>query len=55
MYGFRTLSSAQVIPGGRDVAEVEANTALMNATIPAAFWEALKARGLLPAGTPTPA
>lgn len=43
-----------VIPGARSPQEVEENAALMNASIPPAFWATLKAEGLLDTGVPTP-
>lgn len=36
-------------------AEIDENLALLDASIPAAFWAELKARGLIEAGAPTPA
>lgn len=43
-----------VIPGARSPAEVKENVSLMNAPIPAEFWSALKAEGLLAPEVPTP-
>lgn len=43
-----------VIPGARRVAEVQANLALAQATVPAAFWQALKDQGLIEPHAPTP-
>lgn len=45
---------ASVIPGAKNAARVRENAALMQAPIPGAFWQALKAAGLLPAEAPTP-
>lgn len=45
---------ASVVCGARTEEEVMANVALMAAPIPAAFWEALKAKGLLREDAPTP-
>jgi D-threo-aldose 1-dehydrogenase len=39
---------ACVIPGGRTAPEVAENARLMQAPIPAAFWTALRAEGLIP-------
>ncbi|QMW24565.1 aldo/keto reductase [Sandaracinobacteroides saxicola] len=44
-----------VIPGARSAAEVRANTAAMAHAIPADYWAALKAEGLLRADAPVPA
>jgi D-threo-aldose 1-dehydrogenase len=43
-----------VIPGGQNVAETEQNAAMIDVDVPAAFWEELKASGLLHADAPTP-
>ena len=45
---------AAVIPGARTAAEMRENAAMMTAPIPAAFWQALRDDGLLPADAPTP-
>ena len=45
---------ASVIPGAKGAARVRENAALMRAPIPAGFWAALKAEGLLPEAAPTP-
>lgn len=42
------------VPGGRTVAELEQNVALVETPIPAEFWAALKARGLLAEAAPVP-
>jgi D-threo-aldose 1-dehydrogenase len=42
-----------VIPGGQRVSEVEANRRLIDAKVPAALWEDLKAEGLLHPKAPT--
>ena len=44
-----------VIPGGQTAAETEHNAAVLNDSIPAALWHALKDEGLLHAAAPTPA
>jgi D-threo-aldose 1-dehydrogenase len=44
-----------VIPGGQTPGEVAANVALMDAAIPRALWDELKADGLLDPAAPTPA
>jgi len=44
-----------VIPGAQSAAEVEANVALMEAAIPPALWDALKAERLIDPAAPTPA
>jgi D-threo-aldose 1-dehydrogenase len=44
-----------VIPGGQTPAEVAANAALMDATIPPALWDELMADGLLDPAAPNPA
>jgi D-threo-aldose 1-dehydrogenase len=46
-------SVVSVIPGGQRVAEVESNRALLDARIPPALWEDLKAEGLLRPDAPT--
>jgi D-threo-aldose 1-dehydrogenase len=43
-----------VIPGARSVAELEENARLLSHPIPAEFWAALRTRGLIPDGAPTP-
>lgn len=43
-----------VIPGGQNVAETEQNAAMVDASIPAAFWRELRESGLVHAGAPTP-
>jgi D-threo-aldose 1-dehydrogenase len=45
---------AAVIPGAKGAARVRQNAALMRALIPADFWQALQAEGLLPEAAPTP-
>jgi D-threo-aldose 1-dehydrogenase len=42
-----------VIPGGQKVAEVEANRRLIDARVPSALWDDLKAEGLLHPQAPT--
>jgi D-threo-aldose 1-dehydrogenase len=44
-----------VIPGGQTPAEVAANATLMEAAIPPALWDELKASALLDPAAPTPA
>lgn len=44
-----------IIPGGQTAAETEHNAAVLNDSIPAALWRALKDEGLLHAAAPTPA
>jgi D-threo-aldose 1-dehydrogenase len=46
---------AAIIPGPRDVAEFEANLALLRHPIPAALWQELRQAGLLHPAAPTPA
>jgi D-threo-aldose 1-dehydrogenase len=46
-------SVISVIPGGQRVAEVESNRALLDASIPEALWEELKAEGLMRQDAPT--
>jgi D-threo-aldose 1-dehydrogenase len=46
---------ACVIPGGRTPAEVTENARLVAQPIPRAFWEALRAQGLIPAEAAVPA
>jgi D-threo-aldose 1-dehydrogenase len=46
-------SVISVIPGGQRVAEVESNRSLLDANIPAALWEELKAEGLMRPDAPT--
>jgi len=46
-------SIVSVIPGGASPREVQANRALMDAKIPAALWDDLKASGLMRADAPT--
>lgn len=43
-----------VIPGGQNVAETEQNAAMVDASIPPAFWRELRESGLVHAGAPTP-
>jgi D-threo-aldose 1-dehydrogenase len=43
-----------VIPGGQRPAEVEANAAVLRASIPPALWSDLKAEGLMRADAPVP-
>ena len=43
-----------VIPGGQSVAETNQNVAALQELIPSAFWEELKASGLLHPEAPTP-
>ena len=45
---------AATIPGASSPEHLRRNAALMEQRIPAAFWEALVAEGLLPAGAPAP-
>lgn len=45
--------TVSVIPGGQDVAEMEANVAAAGAEIPDALWSDLKAEGLLREDAPT--
>ncbi|UPG92717.1 aldo/keto reductase [Luteibacter aegosomatissinici] len=45
---------ASVIPGTSTPARVAENVALLNMTIPGAFWTELKATGLIPAHAPVP-
>jgi len=52
VFGHPTV--ACVIPGARGAAEVEENMRLLSVEIPAAFWAALKAGGLLDPAVPTP-
>jgi len=44
-----------VIPGGQNVKETLQNAQLLEETIPAAFWEDLKAKNLIHPDSPTPA
>ena len=44
-----------VLLGAQDVAQWQDALAMMAHPIPAAFWDTLRARGLLPAAAPTPA
>ena len=44
-----------VIPGGQNVAETRQNAALLDESIPAAFWQDLKDRKLIHPDAPTPA
>ena len=46
---------ASVIPGAKSADKVRHNAELMRQPIPAEFWRALKAQGLLPEEAPTPA
>ncbi len=46
---------AAIIPGPRDMAEFEANLALLRHPIPPALWQELRAAGLLHPAAPTPA
>jgi D-threo-aldose 1-dehydrogenase len=43
-----------VIPGSQSVAENAQNVAALRASIPTAFWDDLKSKGLLPSAAPTP-
>jgi D-threo-aldose 1-dehydrogenase len=43
-----------VIPGSQSVAENAQNVAALSVPIPAAFWDDLKRKGLLPNASPTP-
>ncbi|WP_189879641.1 aldo/keto reductase [Streptomyces bluensis] len=43
-----------VVVGARSPQEVTDSVAYLNLPVPAGFWAAVKARGLLPDGTPTP-
>jgi D-threo-aldose 1-dehydrogenase len=43
-----------VIPGAQSAAEIAANVALVDAAIPPALWDALKAEGLVDPAAPTP-
>ena len=45
---------ASVVAGARSRAEVDANVELVRQPIPPAFWQELKADGLLPAAAPVP-
>jgi D-threo-aldose 1-dehydrogenase len=45
---------ASVVAGARSRAEVEANVELVRRSIPAAFWQELKAEGLVPMAAPVP-
>lgn len=45
---------ACTIPGARNAAEVAQNIALMQAPLPAAFWQDLRQGALIPADAPTP-
>nr|HMQ58832.1 aldo/keto reductase [Rhizobiaceae bacterium] len=45
-------SVVSVIPGGQAVSEVEANLAVLSASIPPALWRDLKAEGLMHADAP---
>ncbi len=45
---------AAAIPGGRSVAEVRENAALMSQPLPAALWQEMKQLGLIPQHAPTP-
>jgi D-threo-aldose 1-dehydrogenase len=45
---------ASVIPGTKNPARVQENVDLMQAAIPAAFWQELKREGVLPAEAPVP-
>jgi D-threo-aldose 1-dehydrogenase len=53
-FPFAHPSVVSVIPGGQRVSEVVSNLELMTADIPAAFWQDLKAEGLLHPAAPTP-
>ena len=46
---------ASVIPGAKSADKVRLNAELMRQPIPAAFWQRLKAEGILPDHAPTPA
>jgi D-threo-aldose 1-dehydrogenase len=46
---------ACVIPGARSAAEAAENARLMARPVPAGFWAALRAQGLIPDAAPTPA
>jgi D-threo-aldose 1-dehydrogenase len=43
-----------VLPGARSVAELDENLAMTHHTIPGAFWQALRARGLIDPAAPLP-
>ena len=45
---------ASVVAGARSRAEVDANVQLVRRPIPSAFWQELKADGLVPAAAPVP-
>ena len=45
---------ASVVAGARSRAEIDANVQLVRRPIPPAFWQELKAEGLLPAEAPVP-
>jgi D-threo-aldose 1-dehydrogenase len=45
---------AATIPGASSPQHLKRNAALMDIQIPAAFWEALLAEGLLPQDAPIP-
>lgn len=47
-------SVVSIIPGAHSAAEIEQNVTLFNQHIPSAFWDALKAEGLLRADAPVP-
>ena len=42
------------VPGAANLAELEDNVGMMEATIPPSLWDQLKADGLLPTSAPTP-
>ncbi|WP_200841196.1 aldo/keto reductase, partial [Geminicoccus flavidas] len=46
---------ATVIPGTKNAERVRQNAELMRQRIPAAFWQELKAEGVLPDAAPVPA
>ncbi len=46
---------ASVIPGTKNPERVRQNVALMQQTIPPAFWQELKREGVLPENAPAPA
>jgi len=49
-----TVVSA-IVPGARNAAQAAANVASMHVAIPAAFWEELRAQGVIAAQAPVPA
>lgn len=52
-FPLRHPAVVSIIPGGQGVGEMQSNLAAANATIPAALWAELKAKGLMRADAPT--